>query len=254
MFQAALMDYGIAAVDESTQPGMWRVFFHSDADRRSAAQALTILFPDVAVRSVDVPDDDWVEKSQAALKAIQIGNIIVAPPWDVPRTDSLTIIIKPSTGFGTGHHSTTSLCLRALQQIDLLGKRVVDVGTGSGLLAIAAKRLGASHVLGIDEDPNAFRAAQENLSLNDCVDVALRLVDVRSITIEPFDVVMANLTGALLREAAPRLKDLASPGASLVLSGFLREESAEVLAAYSDLAVTTLTEQDEWVCATLKRL
>jgi ribosomal protein L11 methyltransferase len=156
-------------------------------------------------------------------------------------------------GFGTGHHATTSLCLLALQQIDLQGKRVVDVGTGSGLLAIAASRLGAAHVLAIDEDPNAFHAAQENLSLNRGADVALRLVDVRSIAIEPFDVVLANLTGALLREAAPRLRDLAAPGAEVVLSGFMKAEESDVLGAYPDFTVSARTEQDEWVCVTLQR-
>ena len=270
LFEAALLDYKIAAIDESSRPGMWRVFFHNDGDRKAAAQALGLQFPELTMRSVDVPDEDWVEKSQAALKAVQIGNTIVAPPWDVPHTGKLpalsgeaagaaglrrplVIVIKPSTGFGTGHHATTSLCLTALQQIDLKGCRVVDVGTGSGLLAIAASRLGASHVLGIDEDPNAFRAAQENLTLNRGADVSLRLVDVRSIAIEPFDVVLANLSGALLRDAAARLKDLAGPGARMVLSGFTREDASEVLAAYPELTVTTRTEQDEWVCVTLQR-
>ena len=270
LFEAALLDYKIAAIDESSRPGMWRVFFHNDGDRKAAAEALGLQFPELTMRSVDVPDEDWVEKSQAALKAVQIGNTIVAPPWDVPHTGKLpvlsgeaagaaalrrplVIVIKPSTGFGTGHHATTSLCLTALQQIDLKGCRVVDVGTGSGLLAIAASRLGASHVLGIDEDPNAFRAAQENLTLNRGADVSLRLVDVRSIAIEPFDIVLANLTGTLLRDAAARLKDLAAPGARMVLSGFTREEASDVLAAYPELTVTTRTEQDEWVCVTLQR-
>ena len=259
LFLAALMDFKIAAVDESAAPGAWRVFFHADVDRAAAARAIRREFPDLTVQSVDVPDEDWVEKSQAALRAVQIGNTIVAPPWDVPHTGQLPasrpllIVIKPSTGFGTGHHASTHLCLLALQRIDLRGKRVVDVGTGSGLLAIAASRLGAAHVLGIDEDPGAFRAAQENLSLNRGADVALRLVDVRSIAIEPFDVVLANLTGPLLREAAPRLKDLAGRNACMVLSGFMREEEPDVLSAYSELAVNDRTEQDEWVCVTLQR-
>ena len=83
--------------------------------------------------------------------------------------------------------------------------------------------------------------------------MALRLVDVRSIAIEPFDVVLANLTGPLLREAAPRLKALAGRNACLVLSGFMREEEADVLSAYSELAVNDRTEQNEWVCVTLQR-
>lgn len=270
LVQAALLDYKIAAIDESTQPDAWRVFFQTEADRTAAVQALTRQFPDMSIRPVDVPDEDWVSKSQENLKAVQIGNTIVAPPWDVPHTGRLdpisaadagaaklkrplVVVIRPSMGFGTGHHESTRLCLMALQQLNLRGRRVVDVGTGSGLLAIAASRLGASHVLGIDEDPNAFHAAQENLTLNRGADVALRLVDVRSIAIEPFDVVIANLTGTLLREAAPRLRDLAAPGAHMILSGFLRQEEAGVLAAYADLTVHGRTEEEEWVCVTLQR-
>jgi ribosomal protein L11 methyltransferase len=255
LLQAALLDYKVAAVDESVKPGTWRVFFHSDADRTAAARDLGLEFPDVSILTVDVPDEDWVAKSQAALTAVRIGNIVVAPPWDASQTSDSTvlIVIKPSMGFGTGHHATTNLCLQALQRIDLRGKRVVDVGTGSGVLAIAASRLGAAHVLGIDEDANAFHAAQDNLTLNRGAEVSLRLVDVRSVAIEASDVVLANLTGALLRDAATRLKGLLAAGGEMVLSGFQREEEGDVLYAYSDLAVTSRTEQDEWVCVTLQR-
>jgi len=256
LFQAALLDYQIAAIDETTQPDAWRVFFTSEADRSAAARTLSRQFPRTVIRQLDVPDEDWVAKSQASLRAVQIGNTIVAPPWDVPHRGSvepLVIVIRPSMGFGTGHHATTRLCLAALQQIDLQGRRVVDVGTGSGLLAIAASRLGAAHVVGIDDDPDAFRAAQDNVLLNPGADVILRHVDVRSVSLEPFDVVLANLTGALLRDAAPRLHDLSATGAYVILSGFMRTEEADVLEAYSAFTAAARTEEDEWLCVTLRR-
>lgn len=269
LVQAALADYKITAVDETSQPNAWRVVFTSAADRDTAATALARQFPDAAIRPLELPDEDWVARSQAALKAVQIGSIIVAPPWDVPHTGRLrplspaeagatglrrplVIVIRPSMGFGTGHHATTRLCLSALQQVPVQGRTVIDVGTGSGLLAIAASRLGASRVIAIDEDPNAIHAAGENLGLNRGADVTLRAGDVRADARGPFDLVLANLTGALLREAAARMRDLAAPGAHFILSGFMRSEEADVLASYGGLPVKGRTEEGEWLCVTLQ--
>ena len=269
LLQAALVDYRIAAIDESATD-LWRVFFSNDAERDRAAVNLTRQFPDLSLRPLDVPDEDWVARSQADLRAVRVGNIIVAPPWDVPHTGKLkldhsadfgaiglrrpvVIVIKPSMGFGTGHHATTRLCLAALQRIPLHGKSAVDVGTGSGVLAIAASRLGAAPVIGIDDDQNALQAAEENLTVNRGAHVTLTTADLRSASPGTFDLVTANLTGALLIEAAGRLRALATPGARLILSGFLRHEEAGVMAAYSGCAVATRAEEEEWVCVSVQR-
>jgi len=258
LLQAALIDYRVAAVEEITGP--WRVFFHTGAERDRALQELPRQFPELSFQSVDVPDDDWAAQSQAELRAIRVGDIIVAPPWDVPDsagplrgTRPTTIIIQPSMGFGTGHHASTRLCLAALQQLDLRGLSVLDVGTGSGVLAIAASRLGASSVLGIDDDPDAIQAAGESLVLNPGVNVTLRTVDLRSGTLLPHDVVSANLTGGLLIQAAGRLQDLTTAAGHLVLSGFMAREEADVRGAYSHLAIRARTHEDEWLCVTLQR-
>jgi len=269
LLQAALVDYRIAAIDETT-PDVWQVFFSTSAERDRAAEDLTRQFPDLSIRPLDVQDEDWVAKSQADLCAVRIGNITVAPPWDIPptwrlRLDAATeiggtrltrpivIVIRPSMGFGTAHHATTRLCLAALQHLDVQGRSAVDAGTGSGVLAIAASRLGAAPVVGIDDDPDALHAAEENLSLDRAADVTLRAADLRSTGPETFDLVMANLTGAHLTEAAGRLRDLAAPGGRLILSGFMRHEEAAVLAVYSDLAISSRSEEDEWVCVSLLR-
>lgn len=270
LFQAALVDYKVTAIDETAVADAWRVFFRSATDRDAAAKALARQFPDLSIRPLDIPDEDWVARSQAKVRAVQIGSIIVAPPWDVPHTGRLkplspaqagatgllrplVIVIRPSMGFGTGHHATTRLCLAALQQIDVHGRRVVDVGTGSGLLAIAASRLGASRVLAIDEDADAVHATGENLALNRGADVNVVEADIRKDAPGTFDVVIANLTGALLRNATARLHELAAPGAHVILSGFMRNEEADVLASYADLTVKNRTEEHEWVCVTLQR-
>jgi len=253
LIQAFLIDFNLAAVDDS------RFYFHTPADRDRAAAALRGSFPDIEARPVDVPDEDWAARSQASLRAVRVGNLIVAPPWDVPTgirdpgSGIRPIIIQPSMGFGTGHHATTRLCLAALQQIELQGRTVIDVGTGSGVLAIAARRLGASAVLGIDDDADAIAAAEDNLALNHESRIALEVADLRASAIGQFDVVVANLTGGLLMATAPRLQSFALPGGRLVLSGFLEEEERDVLAAFPDCLSESRPQDDEWRCAVLRR-
>ena len=273
LIHAALIDYDIAAIDEDAA----RVFFHGAAARDDAVAALRAQFPALQITSIDVEDEDWAARSQANLKAIRVGNIVVAPPWDAdlpelkfrPTKNAPTpvIVIQPSMGFGTGHHATTRLCLAHMQQIDLRNRRVIDVGTGSGVLAIAASRLGASHVLAIDDDPDAIASARENLELNPGAHVTLDTLDLRAYPGPTFssgayagpnfgsgfDLVVANLTGGLLVSAAPALTALAAPGGRLVLSGFMRPEEAGVRAAFSGCMVDARSQEEEWECVTLIR-
>lgn len=263
--QAALFDFNVTAIDEGEvdqAPKVWRVYFADAATRDSAAHMLHGAFdPDtLAIASVDVEDEDWAARSQASLHAIQAGNIIVAPPWDVPEATSVpasgrdggsvVIVIQPSMGFGTGHHQTTRLCLAALQRLDLGGATVIDAGTGSGVLAIAAKRLGAAQVLGIDDDELAIEAARENLDLNGGVDVTLGVMDLRRASLRPFDLVIANLTGGLLTATAATLQTLSR--GRLILSGFLLSERDEVRKAFDRCTVENEASEDEWGCLTLQ--
>ncbi|MGE0446213.1 MAG: 50S ribosomal protein L11 methyltransferase [Vicinamibacterales bacterium] len=245
LVQAALLDFEVAAV-EDTGDGP-RVFFNSDDARAAAAQALGRQFPDLTCTPIDVPDEDWAARSQAGLRAIRIGKLVVAPPWDAGD-----IIIQPSMGFGTGHHATTRLCLAALQRIELRGRSVIDVGTGSGVLAIAASLLGASPVTGIDDDPDAVQAARENLGLNPKATVTFDVIDLRTSSLPPADVVLANLTGGLLIAAARMLMSLAVPGGRLVLSGFMDHEETAVVEAFRPSTVAQREQEDEWVCVTLE--
>src|SRR5687768_1745238 len=246
IFQAALTDHDIAAVDE-TDGDLWRVFFHTAAERDRALAAFQRDFPDLSFQSIDVADEDWAARSQANLHAVQVGRIIVAPPWDAPTT----IIIQPSMGFGTGHHATTRLCLAALQRIELAGRSVLDVGTGSGVLAIAASRLGASPVTGLDDDGDAIHAAWENLALNAGANVSLVVGDLRSTELAPADVILANLTGGLLIASAERLRKLTNAHGRLILSGFQTHEERDVVTAYSAFTVEHRGEEEGWVCVTL---
>ena len=254
LLQAALVDYAVAAIAEST-PDTWQIFFDSAGERDRAADALARQFLQLSIAPVDIPDEDWVARSQADLRAVRVGNIVVAPPWDVPVEEGSTIVVvvRPSMGFGTAHHATTRLCLAALQRLDARGRDVIDVGTGSGVLAIAASRLGAESVIGLDDDPDALQAAEDNLTLNRDANVSLRQGDARAIGLVGFDLVMANLTGTLLAAAAVPLCHLAKPGGYLVLSGLLEDEEAMVRAAYSDCRVHNRSQEGEWLCITFQR-
>jgi ribosomal protein L11 methyltransferase len=247
LFQAALTDYDIPAIDE-TADDVWRVFFLTEEARDQAAAALRPAFPTLSIEPVDVPDEDWAAKSQANLHAVQVGRVIVAPPWDVPTT----IVIQPSMGFGTGHHATTRLCLAALQRLELAGRSVLDVGTGSGVLAITASRLGAADVTGIDDDADAVHAAWENLALNAGAQVSLIVGDFRTDDVVAADVVLANLTGGLLIAAAERLRRLVNAHGALILSGFMTSEERDVTAAFTAFTVEHRVDEDGWACVTLR--
>src|SRR5688572_2253991 len=247
LLQGALVDYEIAAIDETSEDS-WRVFFQDEAARSRALEALAPRFPALTFSPLDVADEDWAARSQANLHAVQVGRVIVAPPWDVPTT----IVIQPSMGFGTGHHATTRLCLAALQRLELAGRSVLDVGTGSGVLAITSSRLGAADVTGIDDDADAIHAAWENLALNAGAQVSLLVGDFRTDDVVPADVVLANLTGGLLIASAERLRRLVNARGSLILSGFMTSEERDVVAAFAAFTVEHRADEDGWVCVTLR--
>jgi ribosomal protein L11 methyltransferase len=233
----------------------WRVFFTSAARRDAARTALTATFAErICVGSIDVADEGWAERSQADLRAVRVGDITVAPPWDAPSDASgLVVTILPSMGFGTGHHASTRLCLRIIQRLDLTGRSVLDVGTGSGVLAIVASIMGARPVCAVDVDRDATESAAENLQLNDVAE-AVQLVtgDFRQVALSPADTVLANLTGGLLAAHAESLVRLVAPGGQLVVSGFSRSEEPAVRRAFDGWTVELREHEDEWVAVLLR--
>lgn len=248
LLEATLTDFDVEAIDESAAAG-WRVFFRTRGGRDRAHQAIAREFPTLTLTAVDVPDEDWAARSQASLKAVRVGNLIVAPPWDAP----IVVAIRPSTGFGTGHHATTRLCLAALQAIEVKDRTVIDAGTGSGVLAIAASLLGAVNVRGIDDDEDAIHAAWDNLALNPAAIVTLLVGDLRTTDLEPADIVFGNITGGLLIASAPRIMGLAGKHGRLILSGFQVHEEKDVVATFTGFTVEHREQEDDWVCVTLAR-
>lgn len=257
---AALDDDGLTGLEETTV-GV-RMFFRTPAMRDRAANRLPTLAPDISCLRVDVADEQWAERSQAALQPIRVGRLVVAPPWALLsetecRTAGLVqIVIRPAMGFGTGHHASTRLCLELLQQVNVTGAFVTDVGTGSGVLALAAARLGAREVLGLDHDPDALESARDSAALNPGATVKWQLADLQG-GLAPglADLVCANLTGDLLAREAGAIVSLATADGALVLSGILASEAASVEAAFEVLSWhrAERRQEDEWVGLLLRR-
>jgi ribosomal protein L11 methyltransferase len=238
----------------------WRVFFNTPEARSQAAASLRQQLPDLTLEHVDVPDEDWAARSQRSLAAIRVDRFIVAPPWDLPSESDpavTTIVIEPSRGFGTGHHASTRLCLRALSAIDVQGKRVLDLGTGSGVLAMAAACSGAREVLAIDVDPDAIEAARASAALNALpVGIEFGVADFRDTTawLKPrhYDLVLANLTGGMLMRSASRISELVAPGGVLVMSGFDEHDLASVREAFNHLRDGAVYAEEGWIGLVLR--
>ena len=245
---ALLADHGLLAIEEDDviAPRTWRAHF-PDAGARADAAAAVSAESDLRgtrLELEDVPDEDWARRTQADLPAIRVGRIVVAPPWDAisrgaaAPADSpdpeLLVVIEPSRGFGTGHHESTRLCLVLLQGRDVAGRTVLDIGTGSGVLAIAAAKLGAAPVRAIDNDPDAIESARENIARNDVSRVVD--ADVRDFTegaLPPADVVTANLTGTAHARFARHLSASVRPGGILIVAGFTEDEREMVGDAFA---------------------
>src|SRR5688500_82635 len=260
---ASLADFDLVAVqeDDLTAPLEWIAHFGS-SDARDAAEAAVAdesEFALIEVTRTEVEDEDWARRTQADLPAIRIGRIIVAPPWDLPKDvdpSVTTILIEPSRGFGTGHHQSTRLCLALLQTIgDLSGRSVIDVGTGSGVLAIAAAKLGAAFVNAIDNDPDAVENAPENIAANNVGQlVEAHVSALTTTTIPPVGLVTANLTGTLLSRHAADLARLVQTDVSLIVSGFNIDEKSRVEEALEAwFAITETAEEDDWWAFVVKR-
>jgi ribosomal protein L11 methyltransferase len=241
-----------------------RVFFSSPAARGRAAVKLVAMAPEFTCEPVEVSDEDWAERSQQSIGAVSVGRFVVAPPWVATASGGERITIQPSMGFGTAHHASTRLCLTLLQALPVSGRDVLDVGTGSGVLAIAAARLGAARVVAVDNDPDALESARENLELNNLTGaIMLEQIDLadrpsafaKASARLDFNIVLANLTGATLIRYARVLSACMSEHGVLVTSGYGPDESDAVARAFASesLVPAAMTQEDEWVARCFQR-
>jgi len=249
--------------DPPPTPLHWNVCFNDPIERDTAAGSLRDALPHLAIEIVELPDEDWAARSQRGLTAVTAGRFIVAPPWDVPADpgERTVIVIEPSMGFGTGHHATTRMCLRLLSDLDVSDLTVLDLGTGSGVLAMAAALGGARRVLGVDVDQDAIHSAEASAALNTLPDTLTFVVgDFRAGGSgpgvpgpdAPADLVLANLTGGMLIASAADITALVRPGGQVILSGFDHTEADRVIAAFPTFAERARLAEDTWVAVLLE--
>ncbi|BET95423.1 50S ribosomal protein L11 methyltransferase [Xenorhabdus taiwanensis] len=194
-------------------------------------------------------DKDWEREWMDNFHPMRFGKRLwICPSWrEVPEPDAVNVMLDPGLAFGTGTHPTTSLCLQWLDGLDLTGKTVIDFGCGSGILAIAALKLGAKHAIGIDIDPQAIQASRDNAERNGVSDqLTLYLSKDQPKDLE-CDIVIANILAGPLRELSPVIGSLPKSGGLLGLSGVLASQAEGVAQAYdNEFIIDPIAEQEEW--------
>ncbi|QEO44522.1 50S ribosomal protein L11 methyltransferase [Vibrio tarriae] len=212
-------------------------------------KASNMLAEGFAHKVEQVEDKDWEREWMDNFHPMQFGRRLwICPSWrEVPDPQAVNVMLDPGLAFGTGTHPTTALCLEWLDNLDLTGKTVIDFGCGSGILAIAAIKLGAAKVVGIDIDPQALLASKDNAARNgveDQIDVYLPKDQPEGLVA---DVVVANILAGPLRELSPIIKGLLKPGGQLAMSGILDTQAESVAEFYrDDLELDPIAEKSEW--------
>jgi ribosomal protein L11 methyltransferase len=189
-----------------------------------------------------VEDADWVALTQRQFDPIRAGERLwIVPTWHAPRPGAINVILDPGAAFGTGSHPTTRLCLAWLERHVRTGDAILDYGCGSGILAIAALKLGAARATAVDVDPLALEAARYNSERNG---VRLDARDAHAALADAADITIANILANPLRMLAPLLATHTRPGGSIVLSGILEEQVEPVIGAYAPWAALAVAGRD----------
>ncbi|WP_449426670.1 50S ribosomal protein L11 methyltransferase [Rhodanobacter umsongensis] len=227
--------------------------FDEHTDRRGLAEALGELLPWLEPDQLsfhDIADQDWERAWMDQFKPMPFGRRLWIYPWNIepPADEDLVVVrLDPGLAFGSGTHPTTALCLEWLDGLDLAGKTITDYGCGSGILAIAALKLGAASAIGVDNDPQALTASIDNAERNDVAE-RLAVFLPEDVDAGAADVFIANILAGPLGELAPIFAAAAKPGAPFAISGILVGQQDELLRRYAewfdDLRVDT---REDWV-------
>jgi ribosomal protein L11 methyltransferase len=223
--------------------------FEADVDTAKVERRLRLNQPHWHV----VEDKDWEREWMQHYQPIQCGERLwICPSWLAPpNPDAVNLLLDPGLAFGTGTHPTTFLCLAWLADQQLQDLSVMDYGCGSGILGIASLLLGAKQAVGVDIDPQALLATQDNAARNGLAPERFPVFFPRQAPGEPVDLLLANILAGPLVELAPTLLELLKPGGRICLSGVLASQAETVQQAYrNSIDFAPIRQKDEWVCMT----
>jgi ribosomal protein L11 methyltransferase len=239
--------YAIATMEIDEKRDIWEASLYLMADEEEEMRArfaalVKPAFPAARIEREDIPDVDWIAKSLEGLQPVRAGRFVVhgSHDRDTARPGEIAIEIDAGQAFGTGHHGTTAGCLEVIERVMRSRKirSALDLGTGSGVLAIAARKLAPIPVLATDIDPIATRVARENVRKNGIasgivLETATGFHHTAFRRHGPFDLIIANILARPLMRMAPQLAAHLAPGGQVVLSGILANQRWKVIAAYS---------------------
>lgn len=238
-------------------PGIWQknlvsALFNDDVNVDNVMASLSKLtnISNLSYSTEHIAEQDWVRATQSQFDPIKItDNLWIVPTWhQAPNLNAINIVLDPGLAFGTGSHPTTHLCLRWLSEVVRPNLSVLDYGCGSGILAIAAKRLGAPIVVGTDIDAQAIIASEYNAQQNN---VSATFVDASQFKSALFDIVVANILSSALSVLAPALASACRPGGKIALSGILKDQAQDVAAIYAQwFEIDAPIFMDAWVLIT----
>ena len=205
-------------------------------------------------------EGEWMEMWKSHFTVLQVGRIVIRPTWMEHEAEEGEVVVDmdPGMAFGTGHHPTTHMCLLELERLVTPGARVLDVGTGSGILSIAAAKLGAGSVLALDNDDVAIKAARSNVRANglqSTVKVSRRALTSHRSTRGSFDLVVANIYTKVILEMASDLVSQATPNGALALSGILAERAPEVESRLTEegCSIARTGQEGDWAVIVAKK-
>jgi ribosomal protein L11 methyltransferase len=226
--------------------------YDAEADTKLILTQITasnMLAEGFAHKVEQLEDKDWEREWMENFHPMKFGERLwICPSWrDVPEPDAVNVMLDPGLAFGTGTHPTTALCLEWLESLDLAGKTVIDFGCGSGILAIAAIKLGAAKVIGIDIDPQALTASKDNAERNGVADQLELFLPQNQPEGLIADVVVANILAGPLRDLSGIIKGLVKEGGQLAMSGVLDTQAEDVANYYRDeMTIDPIVELNEW--------
>ena len=250
-------DHGVAGTVQTDRPVTLGGYLYKGVGVLELSTAL-IQGGAETVMTFEVAEEDWDATWKKFFHTTRIGkNIVIRPEWEVSdlKPGELEIVLDPGQAFGTGDHPTTRMCLELLEVADLHGKSVADIGCGSGILSVAAKKLGASRVIGIDNDQPSVDASLENAVRNGVTYEVINANGFAGLDGEQFDVVVSNIISATLIRVAPDAVKTVKPGGTWCVSGIIQANWPEVRTSIEAQGFTYREERQEgdWIAALFQR-